>query len=225
LYSKQFLVLQGNQSLFQQATRRLASLAAKDIAVGAPCIVGNEEHRFLVLDQLRELKLPVGGIILEPAGRNTAPAVALAAHHLADKHGRDTLMLVLAADHLIGDALAFNAAVGDAAALACEGHLVTFGIVPTAPETGFGYIECGAPLGSAPSPLAGEGRGEGKRAAERQPFFMSVCIPDALSSGQQGGNTPWHSASRKTPLVRLKFLPTTFGARKPNAPCISFPSA
>src|SRR5204863_7638399 len=78
-HPKQFLVLHGNESLFQQATRRLAALAAPDIAVAAPCIVGNEEHRFLVLDQLRELDLPPATVLLEPTGSNTAPAMTLAA--------------------------------------------------------------------------------------------------------------------------------------------------
>ena len=80
-HPKQFLVLQGNRSLFQQAATRLGALAAADITVNAPCIVGNEEHRFLVLDQLRELALAPPTVLLEPMGRNTAPAMTLAALH------------------------------------------------------------------------------------------------------------------------------------------------
>ena len=79
LYPKQFLILQGNQSLFQQAHLRLQDLACDDVTVAKPCVVGNEEHRFLVLDQLRELKGEPSSLLLEPTGRNTAPAVTLAA--------------------------------------------------------------------------------------------------------------------------------------------------
>lgn len=159
-HPKPFMKLADGQSLLQKTYRRAAAVADG----GEILTVTNRDYYFMSKDELAGAGLDAGhqGVyLLEPAGRNTAPAVALAAHHLADKYGRDTLMLVLAADHLIGEALAFNAAVSAAAALAREDRLVTFGIVPTAPETGFGYIECGAPLGSTPSPLAGEGGGEG----------------------------------------------------------------
>lgn len=88
LYPKQFLVLSGNQSLFQQAHLRLQGLAASDIEVSQPCVVGNEEHRFLVLDQLREVKGDPSSLLLEPAGRNTAPAVTLAALQAVAGGGR-----------------------------------------------------------------------------------------------------------------------------------------
>ncbi|HEY9238795.1 MAG TPA: sugar phosphate nucleotidyltransferase, partial [Burkholderiaceae bacterium] len=109
-FPKQFLVLQGNQSLFQQAVQRLASLAAADIAVAPPCIVGNEEHRFLVLDQLRELALPPATVLLEPMGRNTAPALTLAALQ-AQEGGADPVLVVTAADHAYTDEAAFAAAL------------------------------------------------------------------------------------------------------------------
>ncbi|MDE2297405.1 MAG: mannose-1-phosphate guanylyltransferase/mannose-6-phosphate isomerase, partial [Burkholderiales bacterium] len=101
-HPKQFLVLQGKRSLFQQAALRLASLGAADIEVAAPCIVGNEDHRFLVLDQLRELRLPPATVLLEPMGRNTAPAMTLAALH-ARGGGLDPVLVVSPADQTVTD--------------------------------------------------------------------------------------------------------------------------
>jgi mannose-1-phosphate guanylyltransferase/mannose-6-phosphate isomerase len=138
-YPKQFLALQGRQSLFQQAAQRFTSLAADDIAVGAPCIVGNEEHRFLVLDQLLELKLPPATVLLEPSGRNTAPAMTLAALH-ALEGGADPVLVVTAADHAVVDEPAFVRALQQAVRAAAGGALVTLGIQPSRPETGYGYI-------------------------------------------------------------------------------------
>jgi mannose-1-phosphate guanylyltransferase/mannose-6-phosphate isomerase len=139
LYPKQFLVLQGNQSLFQQAHLRLQSLAAEDIAVSKPCIVGNEEHRFLVLDQLRELKGEPSSLLLEPSGRNTAPAVTLAALQ-ATADGSDPILVVTPADQTVTDEAAFTAAVQKAVRAAANGDIVILGITPDRPETGFGYI-------------------------------------------------------------------------------------
>ncbi len=138
-YPKQFLVLQGNRSLFQQAAERLANLAADDITVSAPCIVGNEEHRFLILDQLRELKLPPANVLLEPMGRNTAAAMQLAALH-ASESGVDPVLVVTAADHAVVNEAAFTLALQQAIRCASRGALVTLGITPNRPETGFGYI-------------------------------------------------------------------------------------
>ena len=155
-HPKPFMKLADGQSLLQKTYRRAVAVADG----GEILTVTNRHYYFMSKDELAGANLDDGrqGVyLLEPAGRNTAPAVALAAHHLADKYGRDTLMLVLAADHLIGDALAFNAAVADAATLAREGRLVTFGIVPTAPETGFGYIECGLPLSGVERGTVGRG--------------------------------------------------------------------
>ena len=140
-HPKQFLVLSGNRSLFQQATQRLAALAAADITVAAPCIVGNEEHRFLVLDQLRELKLPPATVLLEPMGRNTAPAMTLAALH-AQQAGADPVLVVTAADHVYTDEAAATTALQRAVRAAAGGAIVTLGIAPTGPETGFGYLRC-----------------------------------------------------------------------------------
>jgi mannose-1-phosphate guanylyltransferase/mannose-6-phosphate isomerase len=138
-FPKQFLVLSGNSSLFQQTTSRLQGLAAADIQVAAPVVVGNEEHRFLVLDQLRELKVAPAAVLLEPAGRNTAPAVTLAALHALDA-GQDPVLVVLSSDQTVTDGPAFTAALQAAARQAAEGSIVILGITPTGPETGYGYI-------------------------------------------------------------------------------------
>ncbi|MBS0446520.1 MAG: mannose-1-phosphate guanylyltransferase/mannose-6-phosphate isomerase [Proteobacteria bacterium] len=145
-YPKQFLSLQGEASLFQQAARRFIDLAAADIAVGPPCIVGNEEHRFLMLDQLRGPKLPPATVLLEPMGRNTAPAMTLAALHGMDT-GNDPVLVVTAADHAIVDEPAFVRTLQLAVRAAADGALVTLGIQPDRPETGYGYIRT-APMDS-----------------------------------------------------------------------------
>ena len=138
-HPKQFLVLQGNRSLFQQAARRLAALSAADIDVAAPCIVGNEEHRFLVLDQLRELDLPPAKVLLEPMGRNTAPAMTLAALQ-AEQTGIDPVLVVSPADQTVTDEPAFTAALQRAVRVAANGAIVILGVTPDRPDTGFGYI-------------------------------------------------------------------------------------
>jgi len=151
-HPKQFLVLQGNRSLFQEAARRLAALKAPDIDVAPPLVVGNEEHRFLVLDQLRELKLPEGTLLLEPMGRNTAPAMTLAALH-ASEGGRDPVLVVTPADQTVTDEAAFTAAVQQAVRIAAQGSFVILGVQPDRPETGFGYIRAAADKtgGAAPT--------------------------------------------------------------------------
>ncbi len=142
-YPKQFLVLQGRRSLFQQAAQRLSSLAAADISVAAPCVVGNEEHRFLVLDQLREIKLSPASVLLEPMGRNTAPAMTLAALYARDGAGADAadpVLVVSAADHTYTHEAGFTSALQQAVRAAAGGAIVTLGITPDRPETGFGYL-------------------------------------------------------------------------------------
>jgi len=142
LYPKQFVSFEpGAQSLFQQSLTRLNGL--EDVT--APIVVCNEEHRFLVAEQLRELGIDNATIVLEPEGRNTAPAVALAA--LA-ANAPESVLLVLAADHLIADIPVFHAAIADGAAHAENAKLATFGIVPGHPETGYGYIRRGDALTS-----------------------------------------------------------------------------
>ena len=145
-HPKQFLVLQGQHSLFQQAAQRVASLGATDISVNAPCIVGNEEHRFLLLDQLRELNLPPASVLLEPQGRNTAPAMTLAALHGAQA-GADPVLVVTPADQTCTNEAVFTQALQQAVRAANGGTIVTLGIAPERPETGFGYIRCAGPAG------------------------------------------------------------------------------
>jgi mannose-1-phosphate guanylyltransferase len=138
LFPKQFLALDGKQSMLQATVARLNGLTGTQ-----PLVICNENHRFLVAEQLRQAGALGRNILLEPAGRNTAPAVALAALH-ATVNGADPLLLVLAADHVIQDTPAFQAAVRTALPLAEAGSLVTFGIVARQPETGYGYIKRGA---------------------------------------------------------------------------------
>ena len=137
-YPKQFLALAGEHTMLQDTWLRVAPLAAS-----APIVVANEEHRFLAGEQLRQVGVDGAAIVLEPVGRNTAPAIAAAAlQAMAD--GGDPLLLVLPSDHVVRDPAAFQAAVRDAVPAAADGALVTFGIVPEAAETGFGYIQAGA---------------------------------------------------------------------------------
>ncbi|MFL6662582.1 MAG: mannose-1-phosphate guanylyltransferase/mannose-6-phosphate isomerase [Rhizobacter sp.] len=139
-HPKQFLVLQGGQrSLFQQAARRLTGLAASGFALAPPCVVGNEEHRFLVLDQLREIGVANPAVLLEPAPRNTAPAMTLAALQATERHG-DPVLVVTPADQTVTDEAAFGAALSAAIGAAAGGSIVLLGILPDRPETGFGYI-------------------------------------------------------------------------------------
>lgn len=142
LYPKQLISLLGERSLLQDTLLRAGRLPS----AGAPVVVCNEEHRFMVAEQMRELDLEPGAILLEPVGRNTAPAIAVAAREVRARHGDDALMLVLAADHVIPDGDAFAAAVEAASAVGRSGRCVTFGIVPTRPETGFGYLRAGTAL-------------------------------------------------------------------------------
>lgn len=132
LYPKQLLPLVGERTMLQETVLRLSGLE-----VSSPIVVCNDAHRFLVAEQLRQSGIKAQAIILEPVGRNTAPAIALAALRAAP----EALLLVLPADHVIRDVGAFQAAVARALPAAAAGKLVTFGIVPTAPETGYGYIK------------------------------------------------------------------------------------
>ncbi|MBP6515078.1 MAG: mannose-1-phosphate guanylyltransferase/mannose-6-phosphate isomerase [Steroidobacteraceae bacterium] len=145
LYPKQFLPLVGERTMIQDTALRVAGLPG----LAAPVIVCNEQHRFMVAEQLRLVDTPPQAIVLEPSGRNTAPAVAVAA--LAALAGaaddEDPLLLVLPADHVIRDLPAFHAAIALAVPAAQAGRFVTFGIVPTAPETGYGYIRKAAGAG------------------------------------------------------------------------------
>lgn len=138
LYPKQLLCLTGKQTLLQQTITRLEGLEQ----AAAPIVVCNEEHRFLVAEQLREIGKTASAVILEPAGRNTAPALTLAALRVRAKDD-DAVMLVMPADHVIDNVEAFQRALSEALTLAEAGKVVTFGIVPDSPETGYGYIQRG----------------------------------------------------------------------------------
>ena len=148
---KQFLPLVTDRTMFQETLLRLKGLPG----LADPIIVCNEMHRFLVAEQLREIDATAQAIVLEPEGRNTAPAIGIAALlanaestvNTGTKDGSGPTLLVLPADHVIADTAAFQAAVSSAVVAAENGRLVTFGIVPTHPETGYGYIEQGADEG------------------------------------------------------------------------------
>ncbi|HFD6683407.1 TPA: mannose-1-phosphate guanylyltransferase/mannose-6-phosphate isomerase [Providencia alcalifaciens] len=137
LYPKQFISLTSKKTMLQETIARL-----KNVEHQPPLLICNEEHRFIVAEQLRQENFKHSGIILEPVGRNTGPAIALAAIK-AMQNGDDPLLLVLAADHVIQDHASFTKSIEKAITSAEQGALITFGIVPTAPETGYGYIKKG----------------------------------------------------------------------------------
>jgi mannose-1-phosphate guanylyltransferase/mannose-6-phosphate isomerase len=139
-FPKQFLCLTGNESLFQQAANRLAGLGQDGIQVAPPFIVSGEDHRFLASEQLREVGIPLGSALLEPTGRNTAPALTLAAL-AATENDQDPVLVVTPADQTIADATAFTTAVQQAITQAVEGNIVILGVTPDKPETGYGYIK------------------------------------------------------------------------------------
>ena len=141
-YPKQFLKLIGNNSLFQETLLRIKQIAGVKESV----IVTNESHYFICQDQMKEAEIENSKLILEPCSRNTAPAIALAALDIQNTIEPEALMLVLPADHLIGNSEAFAKTIEKATFIAAAGHFVTFGIVPTSPKTGYGYIQAGKPL-------------------------------------------------------------------------------
>jgi mannose-1-phosphate guanylyltransferase / mannose-6-phosphate isomerase len=170
-HPKQFLSLSGEYSMLQDTWLRVRELAEG----GAPLVVANEKHRFMVAEQMQELDCTPEALILEPMARNTAPAIAAAAFR-AMAGGEDPLLLVLPSDHVIADEAGFRAAVREAAAAAEAGALVTFGIVPTGPETGYGYIKAAA--------------GEGVRAVER---FVEKPDQATAEAYVASGEYAWNS--------------------------------
>jgi mannose-1-phosphate guanylyltransferase len=173
---KPFMKLADGQSLLARTFQRAAAVATGDSIV----TVTNRDYYFLSKDEFEAAGLPASlspSFMLEPFGRNTAPAVALAAQAVAQAHGQDAVMLVLPADHLIRDEGAFMASVDAAAGLARQGYLVTFGITPTTPETGYGYIEAGAAL-------------EGGRTVLR---FVEKPALEAAREYVRSGNFLWNS--------------------------------
>ena len=175
LYPKQLLPLLGERTMLQETALRVAD---RD-RFAAPILVSNQEHRFIIAEQLRAVGVEPAAILLEPEGRNTAPAVAAAACWLTGQSA-DALMLVLASDHAIEDGDAFQHAVDTAAQAAESGALVTFGITPSAPETGYGYIKRGAPLDGA----------NGAFEVER---FVEKPDPETAQSYLDSGDYAWNS--------------------------------
>lgn len=193
-YPKQFLDLHSDHSMLQTTAQRLGGM--KEVA--PPVVLCGETHRFLVAEQFREAKLKHGGILLEPEGRNTAPAVAVAAYYAMEQQP-DALLLVLAADHVITDVAAFQRAVRQAALAADQGKLATFGIVPDRPETGYGYIHRGAPF------LL-----EGKQTAFQVAQFVEKPNLETAERYLESGNYYWNSGmflfSAKRYLEELKLF-------------------
>jgi len=146
-YPKQFAQLVGDTTLFQASATRLSGPG-----YGAPVVVTNSDFRFIVTEQLTEIGIDPGAILIEPEGRNTAPAVLAAALHLHAQDA-DAVMLISPSDHVVPDAAAFRAAVDAGLAEAQAGQLVTFGITPTHPETGYGYLELESSPDGTPAPL------------------------------------------------------------------------
>ena len=146
-FPKQFLCLTGAESLFQQAAKRLMSLSHENNQVANPLVVTSEDHRFLAIEQLREIGIAPGAALLEPVARNTAPALTLAALAAVDK-GEDPVMVVTPADQTVADMAAFNSAMHDAIRQAAAGTVVILGVTPYRPETGYGYIQAAV----APTP-------------------------------------------------------------------------
>jgi mannose-1-phosphate guanylyltransferase/mannose-6-phosphate isomerase len=181
-YPKQFLVLgqdpNDRSSLFQQAVRRVGALGREGWALQPPLIVGNEDHRFLVLDQLREMGVVPEAVLLEPAGRNTAPALTMAALQ-ATAAGDDPILVMTPADQTVTDAAAFGAALQRAIAAATDGAIVILGIQPDRAETGYGYIRS--------APEAGE---HGERRV-----LQFVEKPDAATAARYlaEGTYTWNS--------------------------------
>jgi mannose-1-phosphate guanylyltransferase/mannose-6-phosphate isomerase len=179
-YPKQLLPLIGDQSMLQQTVKRLKGLDISGFggSVNSPTVICNEQHRFLVAEQLREIGVVCQNIVLEPIGRNTAPALTLAALQCG-KENSDAIMMVMPADHVIQDIDTFHRAIKQGYELAQNNALVTFGIVPTSPETGYGYIKLGAPLDMSDETLSGNDK---KYVARTIAQFVEK--PDKKTAGQ-----------------------------------------
>ena len=197
-FPKQFLPLVSDQSMLQQTACR-----AMGPGFAAPVVVCNEAHRFLVAEQLRAAAVAGPRILLEPVGRNSGPAIAAAAL-VAGEQNPDALCWIMASDAVIADVPALHAALAQAAVAARAGRIVTFGMQPTAPETGYGYIETGAPLAEAPGVLA---------------LARFVEKPDAARAAEflAGGRHLWNSgmflATARTLLAELeRFEPALLAA-------------
>ncbi len=172
-YPKQFAKLMGERSLFQETVLRLSGQG-----FAAPLIVTGDPFRFIVTEQMAAVERDPAGILIEPEARNTAPAVLAAALWVAER-APDALMLIAPSDHVMGDPEGFRATVAEAAPKAAEGEIVLFGIAPTRPETGYGYLE-----------LEGSGKGKGP-----QPLARFVEKPDAANAEKMisAGNCLWNA--------------------------------
>ena len=192
-FPKQLLPLTGDLSMLQQTAKRLFGLdisrCASAASVNNPIVICNEQHRFLVAEQLREIGAECQSIILEPIGRNTAPALTLAALQCV-KENSDAVMMVMPADHVIQDIDAFHIAINHGYQLAQNNALVTFGIVPSSAETGYGYIKLGALLDSA---VGGKSRKAEKYASHTIARFVEK--PDKQTAEQylRSGEYLWNS--------------------------------
>lgn len=187
LYPKQLLPLTGDQSLLQQTVARLAGLDSvqSESSVNDPIIICNDQHRFLVAEQLRQMNVQANKIILEPVGRNTAPALTLAALECLNEKN-DAVLLVMPADHVIKDNAAFHAAVDVGVKLAQQSALVTFGIVPSHAETGYGYIKQGEAINSVIN-------GKGSLGAFTLAAFVEKPDLDTAQRYLQSGDYLWNS--------------------------------
>lgn len=174
---KQFAAMTSDKSLFQETALRLSRRNGVDFA--APLILTNADFRFVVGEQLQEVGIAPADVLIEPDGRNTAPAILAAALRVADRNP-DALMLIAPSDHQIPDTGAFRAAVLAGIAPALKGRIVTFGIAPTRPETGFGYLELSSPPDGSGTPL---------------PLERFVEKPDAARAEQMlaGGRHLWNA--------------------------------
>lgn len=141
-FPKQFHRLLGEHTLFQSTVLRARQLRA----VHEPAVICSDQHRFIVAEQLREIGIDDATVILEPEGRNTAAAATIASLFALDRHGDEATLFLMSADHAVGDIAAFSSAAEEAASVAASGRIVTFGITPTRPDTGFGYLKQGAAL-------------------------------------------------------------------------------
>lgn len=192
LYPKQLHALAGERTMLQETLARLDGIPG----LGEPMVVCNEEHRFLVAEQLRQLGIEGGSIILEPCGRNTAPAAAVAALQAASD-GDDPVLLLLPADHLIQDVAAFQQAVAAALPLAEEGRLVTFGIVPSRAETGYGYIRAGESLECSPELSGAKSEDVTPHSSPLTPYRVAAFVekPDLATAESYlaSGDYYWNS--------------------------------
>jgi mannose-1-phosphate guanylyltransferase / mannose-6-phosphate isomerase len=199
-FPKQFLCLTGTESLFQQAARRLMGIAADNIRVARPLIVTGEEHRFLATEQLREVGIEMSAALLEPVGRNTAPALTLAAL-AAWSDGQDPVMVVTPADQTVANVAVFTQAMQQAVGAAANGGIVILGIPPDAPETGYGYIQVN---GAASQRVANVRRFVEKpgAATARQYLAEGVRLAESTRAVPAGHPASHHAGVGKTQYGR-----------------------